>query len=320
MIQTAQAAADAGVRGNRIGGAVKRRTAFLLLMSAAPCVMGDGAFAVGGPRERTDGRVPSSDGVEIAYTAHGTGDPALVFIHGGLADHSFWENQLSTLAGKFRVVALDLGGHGASGRGRTAWTISAWAQDVRAVVDRLGLRRAVLIGNSMAGPVALEAAALLKGRVIGVVGVDTLHDATAREDPEKFHARAAAFRKDFAGSCRALVDSLFHPGTQKKLHARAEKRMCAMPPEIVAGMMDGFAHYDLEAAFRKAGVPIRAINGDLFPTRIESNRAVTPDFDAVIMKGCGHYPMLERPVEFNRLLVEIVRQLGARAAGPADAK
>jgi pimeloyl-ACP methyl ester carboxylesterase len=108
--------------------------------------------------------------------------------------------------------------------------------------------------------------------------------------------------------------------TQKKLHARAEKRMCAMPPEIVAGMMDGFADYDLEAAFRKAGVPIRAINGDLFPTRIESNRAVTPDFDAVIMKGCGHYPMLERPEEFNRLLVEIVRQLGARAAGPADAK
>ena len=82
-----------------------------------------------------------------------------------------------------------------------------------------------------------------------------------------------------------------------------------MEPEIVARIMEGLAGYDLGAVVQTAGVPIRAINGDLWPTGIEANRKVAPDFDAVIMKGAGHYPMLERPDEFNRLLVEVVNGL-----------
>ncbi len=269
------------------------------------------------PRGEIVGQATSADKVEIAYRARGAGKTALVFIHGGLADSTFWAPQLSSLAADFRVVALDLAGHGASGRARTAWTIPVFAEDVRAVVEALGLRRVVLIGNSMGGPVALEAARLLRGRVLGVVGVDTLHDGTVKLDPAEFHARAEAFRKDFPGTCRALVGSLFHPGTYVQLHAWAEQRMCTMPPEVVAGMMEGFAGYDLAAAFRGAGVAIRAINGDLWPTRIDRNRELTPDFDAVVMKGAGHYPMLERPDEFNRLLVEIVRRVESKSGSGA---
>ena len=50
-------------------------------------------------------------------------------------------------------------------------------------------------------------------------------------------------------------------------------------------MMDGFGSYDMAAGFRSAGAPIRAINGDLWPTSIERNREITPDLDAVVMKG-----------------------------------
>jgi pimeloyl-ACP methyl ester carboxylesterase len=76
-------------------------------------------------------------------------------------------------------------------------------------------------------------------------------------------------------------------------------------------MMEGLSGYDLGAVFRRAGVPIRAINGDLFPTDIEGNRKLAPDFDAVIMPGAGHYPMLERPDEFNRILAGVVNGLAA---------
>lgn len=262
----------------------------------------------------SEGRARSADGVEIAYTARGSGDPAIVFIHGGLADRSFWAPQLSAFADRFRIVALDLAGHGVSGRARKAWTIPAFGDDVRAVADALGLPRVVLVGNSLGGPVALEAARGLRGRALGVIGVDTLHDLTQKIDPANASARADAFRQDFAGTCHAMVDALFHPGAQPDLRAWAEKRMCAMPPEVVVGIMEGFAGYDLMAASRNAGVPIRAINGDLWPTGIERNRAVVPDFDAVIMQGAGHYPMLERPEEFNRMLVAIVTGLQARAS------
>jgi pimeloyl-ACP methyl ester carboxylesterase len=279
------------------------------------CLISGEAAMAGETQPGTEGRVRSADGVEIAYRDQGVGPVAIVFIHGGLADRSFWAPQFSGLAGGYRLVALDLAGHGASGRNRKGWTIAAWAADVRAVADALRLDRVVLVGNSLGGPVALEAAALLKGRALGVIGVDTLHDATQVIPPADAHARAEAFRKDFAGACHGMVEALFHPGTQAELRAWAEKRMCAGPPEVAVGMMEGFGGYDMAKAFRNAGVPIRAINGDLWPTRVEINRTVTPDFQAVIMKGAGHYPMLERPAEFNRLLLETVRAL-ERKGGP----
>jgi pimeloyl-ACP methyl ester carboxylesterase len=256
-----------------------------------------------------DGRARSTGGVEIVYGAAGSGETALVFIHGGLADRTFWAPQLSGLADRFRVVTLDLAGHGASGRTRAIWTIPAFGEDVCAVVEALGLRRVVIVGNLLGGPVALEAARRLRGRAIGVAGVDTLHDLTQRIDPAEARARADAFRLDFPGACRAMVNMLFHPGTQGELRAWAEQRMSTTPPDVVVRMMEGFAGYDMAVAARDAGVPIRAINGDLWPTNLERNRTIAPDFDAVVMPGAGHYPMLERPEEFNRILAEMVEGL-----------
>ena len=117
----------------------------------------------------SEGRKASGDGVEIAYTVRGAGATTLVFIHGGLADRSFWKPQMDALGDRYALVALDLGGHGASGRDRARWTVPAWGDDVRAVVGAVGAQRAVLIGNSLGGPVAIEAALLMPSRVLGVV-------------------------------------------------------------------------------------------------------------------------------------------------------
>lgn len=269
--------------------------------------------------KQVEGNVRSADGVEIAYSTAGRGDIALVFIHGGLADRTFWAPQISALSDRFQIVALDLGGHGKSGIGRKSWTIPAFGEDVRAVVEKLGLKRVVLIGNSLGGPVALEAARLLKSRVLGVVGIDTLHDATVKYPASLAQARAEAFRKDFNGACREMVRSLFHPGAQPDLQNWAEKRMCATSHQVVVSMIEGFGGYDLEAAFRAAGAPIRAINGDLWPTNAERNKTIT-DFDAVIMKGAGHYPMLERRDEFNQALIRIVEELKAKEKKPTNRK
>jgi pimeloyl-ACP methyl ester carboxylesterase len=282
------------------------RTTFVLTLAALLIPV---RLAMAEQPSRTEGRTRSTDGVEIAYTAAGAGSTALLFIHGGLADRTFWAPQLEALADRYRLVAIDLAGHGESGTSRRAWTIPAFGEDARAVADALKLERVVILGNSLGGAVALEAARLLRGRAIAVVGVDTLHDLTQTFAPEEAKARAAAFRKDFAGTCRAMVNQLFHPDTYPDLRAWAERRMLAMPPDVVVGIMEGFAGYDLAAASKAAGVPIRVINGDLWPTATEKNRTVVPDFDAVIMKGAGHYPMLERPEEFTRLLRDIVSGL-----------
>ena len=261
---------------------------------------------------RQDARTASADGVDIAYTHAGSGPVSLLFIHGGLANRTFWQPQLAALAASFRLAAPDLAGHGESSRNRERWTIGAFAGDVCAVADALDLRNVVLVGNSLGGPVALEAAYRLAGRAIGVVGVDTLHQAKQVFPPEEARARASAYRTDFRNACDEMRQALFHPGAHPDLQAWSLSVMLTMDPEVVARLMEGLSGYDLGAAFRGAGVPIRAINGDLWPTDIEANRRLSPDFDAVIMKGAGHYPMLERPAEFNRILTDMVHGLAAR--------
>jgi len=70
-----------------------------------------------------NGRTTSADGVDIAYTETGSGPISLLFIHGGLASRAFWAPQLAALGGTFRMAALDLAGHGDSGRNnRDHWS------------------------------------------------------------------------------------------------------------------------------------------------------------------------------------------------------
>jgi pimeloyl-ACP methyl ester carboxylesterase len=251
----------------------------------------------------------AEDGVSIVYSASGAGDPALVFIHGGLADRTFWEVQLREFAGLHRVVALDLPGHGESGLNRKKWGIPEFGADVKAVIEAEKLKNVIIFGNSLGGPVGIEAALLLPDRVLGVVGVDTFQALNVRITPEDARRRAESFRSDFDGALKQMVRSLFHTDADPALIAEAESRMAGTSPEAAHAIFLSFAGYDVGAVASRLTVPLRAINGDLYPTDVEGNRKVKADFDAVIMKHMGHYPMLERPTEFNNLVTEIVDSL-----------
>jgi sigma-B regulation protein RsbQ len=144
---------------------------------------------------------------------------------------------------------------------------------------------------------------------VGVVGVDTFQDlgGTITEDEAK--QRAELFRRDFSGSIKEMVRMLFYPDADPAIVADAERRMARSSPEAAYPMFLSLAGYDSGASARRLKVPIRAINGDLYPTDVEAVRRVKPDFDAIIMAHMGHYPMLERPEEFNRHLALLVAEL-----------
>jgi pimeloyl-ACP methyl ester carboxylesterase len=250
----------------------------------------------------------AEDGVSIVYSAAGAGDPALVFIHGGLADRTFWEGQLREFASHHRVVALDLPGHGESGFNREKWGIPEFGADVKAVIEAEKLKNVIIFGNSLGGPVAMEAALLLPDRVLGVVGVDTFQVLNRRITPEEVKQRAELFQRDFAGALKQMVQMLFHADADPALIEEAESRMGGTSPETAHAIFLSLAGYEGAVASRLT-MPLRAINGDLYPTDVEGNRKVKADFDAVIMKHMGHYPMLERPTEFNNRVTEIVASL-----------
>jgi len=252
---------------------------------------------------------PAPDGVKIVYSAAGKGEPALVFIHGGLANRGFWDGQLKAFADRYRVIALDLPGHGDSGINRKKWGMPEFGADVAAVCAAEKLNKIILIGNSLGGPVAIEAALLLPGKAIGVIGVDTFQSLDYSYTPEQARQRAEAFRDDYAGAMKEMVKALFHKDADPELIADAERRMAKTSPEAAYQMFLSMGGYNPADSARKLTVPLRAINGDLYPTDFKAVRKIKPDFDAVIMAHTGHYPMLELPQEFNRNLVEIVARL-----------
>jgi pimeloyl-ACP methyl ester carboxylesterase len=258
----------------------------------------------------------AADGVPIVYAAAGSGEPALVFIHGGFANRSFWDEQIKAFSPRHRVVALDLPGHGESGADRKKWGMPEFGDDVRAVVEAEGLKKVVLFGNSLGGPVAVEAALRLPGKVLGVVGIDTFQ-MLFKQPVEQARKRAEAFRTDYAGSMKAMVKQLFHSDASPALVADAEQRMLHTPPEAAYQILLSMGDYDLPAAVGRLTVPLLAINGDLYPTDQVNLRSVRPEFQVIVMKHMGHYPMLERPEEFDSHVSAVVAALVRHASDGA---
>jgi pimeloyl-ACP methyl ester carboxylesterase len=261
------------------------------------------------PRVPGPGTAAAADGSPLAYTLAGEGSPALVFIHGWMCDQSFWAAQVPAFAATHTVVTLDLAGHGLSGATREGWPLMAFGTDVQAVVEELGLERVILVGHSMGGPVALEAARLMPERVLAVVAVDSLHDAELRYDPQQMQGLLAAFEKDFVATCGQFSTSMFVAGADPALVEQVAAAMCDGSPEIATALFRQFIDYDMGKALAAVTVPVRFINAAGYPTNLEVNRRYHPDFDGVIMDGVGHFLMMERPEEFNRHLAEVVAEL-----------
>jgi pimeloyl-ACP methyl ester carboxylesterase len=259
------------------------------------------------------GNVMSADGVPIRYEILGAGQPALVFIHGWACDRRFWDEQVAHFAPRHTVVTLDLGGHGESGTNRSDWTMQAFGEDVRAVVEHLDLRPVVLIGHSMGGAVIIEAARRLPGRVTGLVAADTLHNVEEHISPTEIEQYMAPLRANFAEGTRARVAAaLFRPETDSNLVRRVADRMSQLSPAVGLSAMENLLHYDAAAALARVTVPVQCIDSDLYPVNAEAGWRHAVSFNVTVLRDTGHFLMLEDPDRFNRALERALRQLQSR--------
>lgn len=259
--------------------------------------------------------MPSADGVAIAYEQRGSGSPTLVFVHGWCGERGFWRTTAEALASSRRCVTLDLAGHGASDAGRERWTLAALADDVVAVVRATGAEDVILIGHSMGAPVALLAAPLLAPRVRGVIGVDSLHDADFAYRAGFLEEVAAGLEADFPRALEASFRGVTGPETPHELQDWICVRALHTDRGAAVGLLRGLEGFELAAALRGAGVPVRAINAAPRPgapeTALERNRELC-DFDALLVEDSGHFPMLEQPARFRALLQRWIEELSAR--------
>ncbi len=260
-----------------------------------------------------DGTIPAADraegagGVSIVWEERGrrAGAPTLVLIHGWNCDRRYWEPAMAVLEDDYHLVAVDLGGHGESGANRQAWTIGAFGEDVAAVVRQLDLKRVVLVGHSMGGPVAVEAAGRLPGRVVGVVGVDTFQ-AVEERPPDDLDNQLEPFRRDLGKALRILDPVFFAPSTEPELEDWIRRDMAAAPVGVSVPALESLVRYDESAALSALEVPVGTINADIRPTDAEALRRAQPGFELVIVEGAGHFLMMEQPERFARELRRLI--------------
>jgi pimeloyl-ACP methyl ester carboxylesterase len=231
----------------------------------------------------------------------------MVFVHCWACDQHLWDAQLARFAPSYQVVTLDLAGHGTSGRERQDYTVGAFAEDVKAVVEALDLKSVVLVGHSMGGPVALEAAGRLGSRVVMVIPVDTLLDVDQRSDPKETEGALAAMKADFPGAVSKFIRAyMFTPTSDPHLVERIVDQISSFPPAIGISALRHTWSFDAATALDAIKVPIHAVNADKFPTNLAAERRHAPQFEATIMTGVGHYLMLEDPERFGELLQSIL--------------
>ncbi|MEO8020113.1 MAG: alpha/beta hydrolase [Pseudomonadota bacterium] len=275
--------------------------------------------AAGKSAEPTEGAARiaiAPDGVHVQYRLYGSGDPALVFIHGWSCDSNYWREQIAAFKGKYTLVTVDLAGHGGTDGNRDDWTIARFGQDVATAMSTVPNKQLILVGHAMGGPVALEAARLLEGRVIGVIGVDTFKSIGAPVPSKaQIDAILKPFEQDFIGQTRVLVaEHLFVKGANAQLAQKIAYDMSLSPPRIAIPSLRALLGYDFVEPLKDISVPIVAINSDLGEPLNEARiKKVLPKFHAVTLAGDGHFLMMEDPQRFNPALETEIAALLASA-------
>jgi len=252
--------------------------------------------------------VRSSDRTRIAYESLGSSSTSLVLVHGWCCDSTYWDLQIAPLAARWRVVRLDLAGHGHSDCRRTDWSIAAFGADVSAVVSAAGLSDAILVGHSMGADVVLEAARLMKGRVRGLVWVDQYNQLSTLMSEARVQERLAPFRANFSETTRAFVRSMFSSASDSSLIERVAAHMSSASESIALAALEATWNHgrSVPGLLAEVDLPVVAINAEYPSTDIPSMKQ--HGVEVLLMPGVGHFPMLEKPTEFNACLARAVEE------------
>ncbi len=251
--------------------------------------------------------------IEINYYQQGQGDTTLLFLHGWCIDGMYWKNQVDYFSKTYNVFAIDLPGFGKSKAERTNWTIEEYANDVTAFIDTMNLKNVVIIGHSMAGEIMLQTALTNNPKIVGVVGVDNFKFIDVAFTPEQMKQMTDFFpmlEKDFKNSAPVYADMmLFHPTTSKEVKDRVKTDFANSDSVIGYGTFMNQMQYAYTDAQRleQLNYKLYLINNDVFPTNEAGlKNHCKNSFQVETISATGHYPMIEKPTEFNLILEKVL--------------
>jgi pimeloyl-[acyl-carrier protein] methyl ester esterase len=262
------------------------------------------------------------DGAHIAYRDEGEGRP-LVLLHGLMAHSGFFAPQ-AALERDFRLISIDLRGHGASRAAGGALTVEQLAGDVAGIADSLGLEGAIGIGWSLGASVLWQVlAGPAGGRFAGAVVVDMTARVMNGGDwqlglsPEACDARTAAIAEDFETFAVAAGQAIFAQPIAEAFRDRAawaSLEFARNDPAAIGSLWASLVARDFRPLLGRIRQPTLIVHGahsQLYGGATARHLAgVLPDAEVIEFAASGHAPQIEEPEKFNETVRAFAASLG----------
>ena len=256
-------------------------------------------------------------GVSLKYEDSGlaTGT-TLLFVHGWTCDRTFFAPQMAFFAARYRVVSLDLRGHGQSDKPLGNYPIEQYSEDIWALIRYLKLTKVIAIGHSMGGSIVLDMASANSGEMIAIVMLDPasfVRTAEVLRSVENLltHLRAndKAYQKDF------ILTKRFLPTSNKAITDKVLATMLATDNDVAVSAMIGLLAFDAIGAAAKCVIPALHVAATPPLNLPERMSYYLPTVVNGWTVGAGHFHQLEAPDQVN-LMIEafIAHYLGAASA------
>lgn len=263
------------------------------------------------------------NGINLAYTDQGLGVP-IVFVHAFPLNKDMWEPQVQALAGRYRVITLDLRGHGESDAPLWRSTMDQFADDLRGLLDHLGIRQAGLVGLSMGGYVLFAFYRRFADRVKALVLADTRAQADSEEGRgNRFAMAQLAYRKGAGAIADAMVPRLLSPASREDrpdLVGRVRAMITATPMSGITGDLMGMADRpDSVPLLKEIACPTLVLVGELDtatpPADARLMAETIPGASLAIIPAAAHLANLEQPEAFNRALLPFLETISSERRG-----
>ena len=284
-----------------------------LTFTATSCLLLVGALSCDQPKETSDTvEVSIPDQITnletvIDYQSCGSGDLTLLLVHGWCIDQTYWSYQQDGFCSDYRIVTIDLPGFGRSGKNRTDWSIEQYGKDIKAVIEQLQLKNVVLVGHSMGGDIILEAA-LNNQEVIALVGIDNFKEVGLKFDTQlkqEIDGFLEVLAHNFTEVSSAYAEgALFHPTTDSMVINRVVNSIVSSDSIVAVETIRGLFDYTTNESrkLKQLNKKMYLINSSNTPTDTVALAKTGVAFDLHEIAGTGHYPMIEKPGEFNKKL------------------
>lgn len=239
-------------------------------------------------------------GLPLFYKDSGRGD-ALVFLHGFTETSDIWDDFSGELSKTYRIIVIDLPGHGRTGTFGEVHSMEFMAERVKEVLDHLGLSHCIMIGHSMGGYVTLAFARLYPSMLRGMV---LFHSQAAADSPEARENRDRMIhlvRADHAHFIHEFIPSLFAPENKERLAgpiaAMSQQAAQLTPASIIAALEGMKQRRDQTDLLAEVPFPVFFVAGKQdtrVPPSVFLQQAVLPVHAEVLLLGrIGHMGFLE---------------------------